>query len=310
MSKWISAKARLVAVLLAGLAGSASYVVQPGDTLSAIAARIGSSVHNLVALNELERPDLIFPGQVLETGAGDSARTARETTHVVRSGETLAGIAQAHGVDSDTLVHANGIVNGRVIVGTRLQLTPLPVSFEPSTIGRTHVVATGESISSIADAHGTTVAQLIALNHVHDSDGPQPGQALTIAAGWQCPVPGGRFSNDWGWVKQDGRTHDGIDIFAVRGARIVAPVSGHLHQETGDVGGLQFTLWGDDGVRYFGSHMESFGASGDVHAGEIIGTVGASGNALGTDPHLHFEVHPGDGDRSANPYPTLLKACG
>ena len=39
------------------------------------------------------------------------------------------------------------------------------------------------------------------------------------------------------------------------------------------------TLYGDDGATYIGSHMDSFGASGRVAAGTVIGTVGDSGNA-------------------------------
>jgi murein DD-endopeptidase MepM/ murein hydrolase activator NlpD len=71
-----------------------------------------------------------------------------------------------------------------------------------------------------------------------------------------------------------------------------------------------FTLYGDDGFVYFGSHMESFGRSGEVHAGDVIGTVGNSGNAAGTAPHLHFQVRPSGSAETANPYPVLLRACG
>jgi LysM repeat protein len=42
-----------------------TYEVQPGDTLSGIAARFGTTVQELAELNGIANPSLIFPGQVL-----------------------------------------------------------------------------------------------------------------------------------------------------------------------------------------------------------------------------------------------------
>jgi LysM repeat protein len=311
MAKWWKAATRLALIVVTVGAASATYVVERGDTLSGIAVRFGTSVDRLAALNELADPDLILIGQVLETGVGrDGAPVATSgATHVVRVGESLAEIAEDHGVTVDTLVRANGIVNGRVFAGYRLRLTLPELEFVVDHVRRTHHVARGETLSSVAADHAVSTKRLLALNHIDDPDQLAVGANLVVERGWACPVPAGSFSNSWGYVKSDGRTHEGIDIHASRGSAIVAPVAGHLHQETGEIGGLQVTLYGDDGYRYFGSHMESFGASGDVAAGEVIGTVGSSGNAAGTSPHLHFEVHTGDGP-SANPYPVLLDACG
>ncbi len=82
-------------------------------------------------------------------------------------------------------------------------------------------------------------------------------------------------------------------------------MSGVVTQKTGTAGGHQFELLGDDGNLYLGSHMDSFGAAGRVSAGTVIGYVGDSGNAIGSDPHLHFQIHP-DGGIAANPYPSLV----
>ena len=42
-----------------------TYTFQPGDTLSGIAAQYGTSVSNLVALNGIANPDVIYAGQTI-----------------------------------------------------------------------------------------------------------------------------------------------------------------------------------------------------------------------------------------------------
>jgi murein DD-endopeptidase MepM/ murein hydrolase activator NlpD len=84
-------------------------------------------------------------------------------------------------------------------------------------------------------------------------------------------------------------------------------VSGTILFQQGPIGGLQFRLFGDDGTTYIGSHLDTVGGTdGYVAAGSQLGTVGDTGNAIGSRPHLHFEMHPGDG-AAVNPYPTLQK---
>ncbi len=85
-------------------------------------------------------------------------------------------------------------------------------------------------------------------------------------------------------------------------------MSGTVRRVEGTIGGLQFWLDGDDGHTYVGTHLEAFGAGGEVAAGTVIGHVGTTGNARGSRPHLHFEIHP-NGGTPVNPYPTLQAAC-
>lgn len=66
-------------------------------------------------------------------------------------------------------------------------------------------------------------------------------------------------------------------------------------------GGLSVAIVGDDGVRYYGSHLSSIApgiAPGvRVASGDVLGATGNSGNARFTDPHLHFGVsHPTTAD--------------
>ena len=58
-----------------------------------------------------------------------------------------------------------------------------------------------------------------------------------------------------------------------------------------------------DGRTYIGTHLDGFALAGDVPAGAVMGYVGDSGNAVGSDPHLHFEILV-DG-APINPYPIL-----
>jgi hypothetical protein len=99
--------------------------------------------------------------------------------------------------------------------------------------------------------------------------------------------------------------HQGNDIFANRGTPIRAPVAGTVSFSEGGLGGKMFNLNGRDGNTYFGAHLDTFGeVTGSVEQGDIIGTVGDTGNAVGGSPHLHFEIHPGGG-AAINPKPIL-----
>lgn len=104
------------------------------------------------------------------------------------------------------------------------------------------------------------------------------------------------------------------DIFAPAGSAFVAVTDGVIeevsYQDTWSSqndhlcnrGGLSVSLVGDDGVRYYGSHLQAIAegiAPGvRVQAGQVLGYVGNSGNARGITPHLHFGISrptgPGD----------------
>jgi len=140
------------------------------------------------------------------------------------------------------------------------------------------------------------------------SSAPQASPAVA-GDGWVCPVAGPHaFSNDYGAPRNGGRSHEGNDLLAPRGTPVVANVSGVVQQHDNSLGGRAYFLNGDDGNSYYGAHMDSYGASGQVSAGTVIGTVGDSGDAQGGPTHLHFEIHPG-GTGNINPYPTLTRYC-
>jgi murein DD-endopeptidase MepM/ murein hydrolase activator NlpD len=150
-------------------------------------------------------------------------------------------------------------------------------------------------------------AQLASLGKAMKAQ--KTGLRVLARGAWVCPVQGPRaFSNDWGNPRSGGRRHKGTDVFAPYGTPVVAVVSGSVTQRTGGLGGNAVYLRGSDGNTYYGAHLCRFGATGGVSQVQIIGYVGASGNARGGASHLHFEIHPGGG-AAVNPYGTLRAYC-
>jgi murein DD-endopeptidase MepM/ murein hydrolase activator NlpD len=132
---------------------------------------------------------------------------------------------------------------------------------------------------------------------------------------------------------QGGHPYGAIDIFIqadMEGCcRFVAPTSGVVdfvqaedlwdpfNDDPALRGGISVALIGDDGVRYYGSHLYALDAAIRpglrVTAGQFLGWVGMSGNAAGTLPHLHFGIshptYPEDWQTrrgEIDPYPYLL----
>ncbi len=105
------------------------------------------------------------------------------------------------------------------------------------------------------------------------------------------------FGDSWGAARSDVGWHHGVDIFAARGAPIVAVADGVLLSVGwNDVGGRRLWLRDRAGNFFYYAHLLRFApiaADGArVRAGTVIGFVGNTGDAAGGPSHLHFEVHP------------------
>lgn len=91
------------------------------------------------------------------------------------------------------------------------------------------------------------------------------------------------------------RSHEGVDIFAKKGTPVIAPADGTISR-TGltRLGGK--VVWMQDKKRqhsYYFAHLDSqFVTAGlSVRQGDTLGTVGNTGNARFTPPHLHFGIY-------------------
>ena len=135
--------------------------------------------------------------------------------------------------------------------------------------------------------------------------------------GYVFPVYGpASFSDDFGAGRADTGWHHGNDIFAPLGAPVLAVTDGTLFLVGWNtIGGNRFWLRDLQGNEFYFAHLSAFTPlardGAHVKAGDVIGFVGATGDAVGTPTHLHFEVHPaallGMGyDGVIDPYPYLL----
>lgn len=106
--------------------------------------------------------------------------------------------------------------------------------------------------------------------------------------------------------------HHGIDIFGPRGAAIYAPVDGVVKINKSN--GNTVIIQDKDGYSHWLGHLDTITVKDGklVKAGKKVGTLGDSGNAKGTAPHLHYNVYKTDqGFYSAdNPISDLKNSVG
>lgn len=110
------------------------------------------------------------------------------------------------------------------------------------------------------------------------------------------PLPeGSGYSYSAGFTS----AHRGIDILAPLGTPVLAVRDGKARSSIEPKGGRVIYLDAGDGTVFFYGHLDSWALpvmrpeGARVLAGEVIGTVGTSGNAVGRTPHLHFQIRTG-----------------
>lgn len=191
-----------------------TYVVRSGDTLSGIAARHHMSVERLSSLNDL-REGFIHPGEKLRvTGSAakpakraTSSRSTATSTHTVRDGETLSGIAARNDMSVTRLAKLNHISSHDFIhPGTKLKVTgsssssPAKAKATPKKTTKKNNTFAGrtysDTIVDAADSNRNTLASRAVPNRsetkakitrISRQHGLDPSIALAISyqeSGW------------------------------------------------------------------------------------------------------------------------------
>lgn len=166
-----------------------THTVEPGETLYSIAAEYGLSLDDLRALNDLQ-DDAIYVGQELVVAESDQEVTADEPEgesvefvegelvaaeeYRAGTGDTFFSIAERLEVTADTLAALNPELLDRPLEPGDVVAVPDVVHTEV-----THIVQSGETLSSVADHYGVSAEQIRELNNM-ESDVIHPEQSLTI----------------------------------------------------------------------------------------------------------------------------------
>jgi LysM repeat protein len=174
------------------------YVVQPGDTLSAIAARAGISVAQLAGDNGVDPNGILLSGSTIQVpGAGSGTAAPGSTSvgsstssgaYVVQPGDTLTAIAARAGTSVAQLAVNNGLdPNGILLSGSSIHVpgasgTAVPVSTSAGGSSGGYLVQPGDTLLAIAARAGISVPQLAADNGL-DPNG-------TLLAGSTLMLPG------------------------------------------------------------------------------------------------------------------------
>lgn len=180
-------------------ASAASYTVKSGDTLSGIASQYNTTVNQIVSLNQLSNPNLIYVGQVLKlknsqttNSSSSSSSTAATTvgTYTVKAGDTLSAIASRYSTSSSTLASLNSLSNPNLIyVGQVLKVSSNASTSSSTsssansnvTTAASYTVKAGDTLSAIAAKYGTTYQTLASANSISNPNDIYVGQVIKVS---------------------------------------------------------------------------------------------------------------------------------
>lgn len=161
------------------------YTVKKGDTLYAISQKYNITVDELKKLNNLTSNTLSI-GQKLNITTNDkdindnqdSQNNNSNNTYIVKSGDTLYGIASKNNTTVDILKQLNNLSSNLLSIGQVLKLPSTEIIEIPTTT-TTYIIQSGDTLYSIAKKYNTTVDKIKQLNNLSNNN-LSIGQILQI----------------------------------------------------------------------------------------------------------------------------------
>ena len=248
-----------------------TYAVQAGDTFNEISGQFGLAPSTLYWANKskVQDPAALRVGQQLVVLPMDGLLVT------IGAKDSLDSLVAKYKVTVQDIVDANNLPEATVVVGQTLIIPgasggPIPRAKAPSVVSTTVVSST---VGSKTVGSSTVVSSTV---------------GSTRSGSWLWPVGGHNYISQYFWSG-----HHAVDIAAAQGTPVVAAVSGTVVKAgyNGYTGGGN-VIWVMNGTKLYTTynHLSSWGVrvGQTISTGQVIGRVGATGEATG--PHLHFEV--------------------
>ena len=268
-----------------------TYIVQPGDTLSAVVRKTGAGADVIAHENDLKPPFKLRLGEKLKIPAG--------RFHTVKKGQSGIAIARAYGVEWARIVELNHLQEPYTLrEGQRLKL--------PDVKEVAHMTLEQRAAAFRIDLTDLATGSEPALAPTAKPAEPSPSPTRQLAPTTPVAEPAIAFNGRFDWPVEgrivrpygpmdNGGRNDGIAIAAPRGTAIAAAADGVVMWvgEHPAFGNVVLVKHGGGWVTIYGNADRLLVKRGQaVKVGQWIARLGATGNAADR-PQLFFEVLQG-----------------